>query len=132
MARDGRIAVVSWTAYASTLLGPDMTEIATIPTVHDLRRRWKPHKERLAALGGERPTSIRFHRACSWLAHVEQMPDGQDHDLGLVSLWIAFNALYGKWDTSKPGQSEYVDVTIVDSLGPGLSGTAISLACFRS
>ena len=28
-----------------------MTEIATIQTVHDLRRRWKPHKERLAAAG---------------------------------------------------------------------------------
>ena len=27
----------------------EMPEIATIPTVHDLRRRWKPHKERLAA-----------------------------------------------------------------------------------
>ena len=28
----------------------EMPEIATIPTVHDLRRRWKPHKERLGAL----------------------------------------------------------------------------------
>ena len=26
-----------------------MTKIATIPTVHDRRRRWKPHKERLGA-----------------------------------------------------------------------------------
>ena len=34
-----------------------MTEIATIPTVRDLRRRWKPHKERLVALGGEQPTA---------------------------------------------------------------------------
>jgi hypothetical protein len=32
---------------------------------------------------------------------VEQMPDGQDHDLGLVSLWIAFNSLYGRWDCQK-------------------------------
>jgi len=78
-----------------------MTEIATIPTVHDLRHRWKPHKERLAALKGEQPTPIRFHRACSWMARVEQMPEGQDHDLGLVSLWIAFNALYGQWDSQK-------------------------------
>ena len=62
-----------------------MTEIATSQTVRDLRRRWKPHKERLAALGGEQPTSIRFHRACSWMARVEQMPDGQDHDLGMAS-----------------------------------------------
>jgi len=78
-----------------------MSEIGTIQTVHDLRRRWKPHKERLAALGGEQPTAVRFHRACSWLARVEQMPEGQDHDLGLVSLWIAFNALYGQWDPHK-------------------------------
>ncbi|MGD0783715.1 MAG: hypothetical protein ABSA30_12730 [Candidatus Aminicenantales bacterium] len=78
-----------------------MTEIATIPTVHDLRRRWKPHKERLAALGGEQPTAIRFHRACSWMARVEAMPDGQDHDLALISLWIAFNSLYGQWDCQK-------------------------------
>jgi hypothetical protein len=76
-------------------------EIGTLPTVRDLRRRWKPHKARLAALGGEQPTAIRFHRACSWMARVEQMPDGQDHDLGLVSLWIAFNALYGQWDCRK-------------------------------
>ena len=78
-----------------------MTEIATNLTVHDLRRRWKPHKERLAALGGEQPTAIRFHRACSWMARVEQMPDGEDHDLGLVTLWIAFNSLYGQWDCQK-------------------------------
>ena len=50
---------------------------------------------------GEQPTSIRFHRACSWMARVEQMPEGQDHDLGLVSLWIAFNSLYGQWDSQK-------------------------------
>jgi len=78
-----------------------MTEIATEQTVHDLRRRWKPHKDRLAALEGEQPTSIRFHRACSWMARVEQMPDGLDHDLGLVGLWIAFNSLYGQWDCQR-------------------------------
>lgn len=78
-----------------------MSEVAIIQTVRDLRHRWKPHKERLAASGGEQPTAIRFHRACSWMARVEQMPEGQDHDLGLVSLWIAFNALYGQWDSCK-------------------------------
>jgi len=78
-----------------------MTEIAPVPTVHVLRHRWKPHKERLATVKGEQATSIRFHRACSWMARVEQMPDGQDHDLNLVSLWIAFNALYGEWDCQK-------------------------------
>jgi hypothetical protein len=78
-----------------------MTEPAPILAVRDLRRRWKPHKERLAALGGEQPTSIRFHRACSWMASVEEIRDGQDHDLALISLWIAFNSLYGQWDCQK-------------------------------
>ena len=35
------------------------------------------------------------------MARVEAMPEGQDHDLGLVSLWIAFNSLYGQWDACK-------------------------------
>jgi hypothetical protein len=79
----------------------EMTEIATKLTVRDFRHLWKPHKERLLAAGGEQATSIRFHRACSWMARVEQLPDGQDHDLGLVSLWSAFNSLYGQWDCHK-------------------------------
>jgi len=79
----------------------EMPEVTTELTVRDLRRRWKPHKERLLAAGSEQATSIRFHRACSWMARVEQMPDGQDHDLGLVNLWIAFNSLYGQWDCQK-------------------------------
>jgi len=34
-------------------------------TVRDLRRLWKPHKERLNGHAAEHPTTIRFHRACS-------------------------------------------------------------------
>jgi len=80
----------------------DMNDTTTaVQTVRDLRHRWKPHKERLHAAGGDQPTSIRFHRACSWMARVEAMPEDQDHDLGLVSLWIAFNSLYGQWDACK-------------------------------
>jgi hypothetical protein len=77
------------------------TETTTFQTVRDLRHRWKPHKERLHAAGGDQPTSIRFHRACSWMARVEAMHEDQDHDLGLVGLWIAFNSLYGQWDAAK-------------------------------
>jgi len=69
-----------------------------ILTVRQLRRRWKPHKERLLEQGGEQATSIRFHRACSWMARVEKNEGTPDHDLDLISLWIAFNALYGQWD----------------------------------
>jgi len=68
-------------------------------TVHELRRRWKPHKERLVALRDQHPTPIRFHRACSWLERVEEM-DEKDSDLAIVSQWIAFNALYGQWDAA--------------------------------
>ncbi len=65
--------------------------------VHQLRRRWKPIKERLAAERADHPTSIRFHRACSWLQRVERM-DEDDLDMKLACQWIAFNALYGQWD----------------------------------
>jgi len=67
-------------------------------TVRDLRRLWKPQKERLLAQNAEHPTHIRFHRACSWIARVEQIEAGGDDELALILRWIAFNALYGKWD----------------------------------
>ena len=66
-------------------------------TVRDLRRLWKPHKNRLNGSADEHPTNIRFHRACSWLQRAEQAPK-DDLDLALLSRWIAFNALYGQWD----------------------------------
>ena len=75
-------------------------ELPAIPilTVRDLRRRWKPHKERLNRTRSDHPTLVRFHRVCSWLARVETMDLERDSDLALVSQWIAFNALYGQWD----------------------------------
>jgi hypothetical protein len=69
-------------------------------SVHGLRRRWKPTKQRLQAVKESHPTSIRFHRACSWLQRVEEF-DGSDHDLTLICQWIAYNALYGQWDDQK-------------------------------
>ena len=71
------------------------------PTVHQLRRRWKPHKERLAAVRGDHPTNIRFHRACSWLQRLEELDGDADLDLVLTGQWIAFNALYGQWDEKR-------------------------------
>ncbi len=67
-------------------------------TVHDLRRQWKPHKERLATVRSEHPTAIRFHRACSWLSEVEQLDPVRHADQILLHQGIAFNALYGQWD----------------------------------
>ncbi|MCC9605098.1 hypothetical protein LOC68_24665 [Blastopirellula sp. JC732] len=70
----------------------------TAPTVRDLRRQWKPCKERLSQRSGEHPTNIRFHRACSWLQRAEQIAADDDLDLAILSQWVAFNALYGQWD----------------------------------
>jgi hypothetical protein len=67
-------------------------------SVHDLRRRWKPIKQRITADRGDHPIVIRFHRACTWLQRVEQIESGEDQDVALTCQWIAFNALYGQWD----------------------------------
>ncbi len=67
-------------------------------TVHELRRKWKPHKDRLTAERPDHPTPIRFHRAFSWLARVERL-DETDVDLALISQWVALNALYGQWNS---------------------------------
>jgi len=75
------------------------TESSSI-TVHDLRRRWRPHKESLLAERNDHSTPIRFHRACSWLSRVEKLEDPADYDLSLISLWIVFNALFGQWNES--------------------------------
>lgn len=65
--------------------------------VRDLRRLWKPHKDRLHGQVPEHPTNIRFHRACSWMQRAE-LATKDDLDFALLSHWIAFNSLYGQWD----------------------------------
>ncbi len=73
--------------------------MTTIPaTIRDLRRLWKPHKQRLIAANPQHPTTIRFHRACSWFQRAEKVTEDTDLDLALISYWVAFNALYGQWD----------------------------------
>ena len=62
-------------------------------TVRDLRRRWKPTKERLNSERGSHPTAIRVHRAFSWLARVENLEDNADVDVALICRWIAFKAV---------------------------------------
>ncbi|MCY2986594.1 MAG: HEPN domain-containing protein, partial [Planctomycetota bacterium] len=69
-------------------------------TVRELRTRWQPHKERLDGLRDSHPTSIRFHRACSWLAEAERLESEREVDQILIHQWIAFNALYGQWDVN--------------------------------
>jgi len=70
-------------------------------TVRDLRRSWKPAKERLNRDQDSHPTAIRIHRAFSWMARVEEFEEGTDLDISLICRWIAFNALYGQWDEEK-------------------------------
>jgi hypothetical protein len=67
-------------------------------TVHALRSLWKPTKERLTVARPDHPTVVRLHRAFSWLARCEKVVAGQDDDLLLICLWVAFNGVYGKWD----------------------------------
>ncbi|RMG35217.1 MAG: hypothetical protein D6725_12995 [Planctomycetota bacterium] len=65
--------------------------------IRRLRRRWKPHKERLKDDPFGRDTCIRFHRACSWIDRALHC-GSDDVDLALIMLWMGFNALYGQWD----------------------------------
>lgn len=81
-------------------LTPAATELSPL-TVHQLRRRWKPHKERRGEMHENDATSVRLHRAFSWLQRVEELAAGKDLDLAILGQWIAFNAMYGQWDPVK-------------------------------
>lgn len=72
-----------------------------IPTVRELRRRWKPSKEHLQQNGEDTAVAIRIHRAFSWMRRAEQFPEEEDHDLILMAQWTALNALYGQWDEKR-------------------------------
>jgi len=78
---------------------PDPLEI---PTVRDLRRRWKPLKAGAAATDEHEAIRIRLHRCFSWMARAEHIATGEDEEPALDALllyrWTAFNALYGRWD----------------------------------
>jgi hypothetical protein len=72
-------------------------------TVHRLRRRWKPTKQRLATADEHEGARIRIHRACSWLQRLEDLQASgvPGSDDTLIFQWIAFNALYGRWDPDR-------------------------------
>ena len=67
-------------------------------TVRQLRRRWKPNKDRLAEIQPNHPAGIRFHRACSWLQRAEEQQGTEALDQVLLYQWVSLNALYGQWD----------------------------------
>lgn len=77
--------------------GPEPRPEHADDPVRLLRRRWKPIKERLAQ-GGEHPSNVRFHRACSWLKRSLEAWHEFDDDVALVFGWTCLNALYGRWD----------------------------------
>ncbi|MEZ6096069.1 MAG: HEPN domain-containing protein [Pirellulaceae bacterium] len=78
-----------------------MSSISVKPkTVRDLRRQWKPTKERLQRASSEHPLAVRMHRAFSWMSAVEDVDDGTRSDEKLIFRWIALNALYGRWNNS--------------------------------
>ena len=55
-----------------------MSDNTTALAVRDLRRRWKPHKDRLCTERPDHPTTVRFHRACSWLADPKEYKQFRD------------------------------------------------------
>ena len=66
-------------------------------TVRDLRRRWKPTKEKLGGQPFHEPILIRMHRAFSWLQRVEELDDSAVFDTGLIFQWIALNRGRPEW-----------------------------------
>ncbi|MCA9295688.1 MAG: hypothetical protein KC983_04210 [Phycisphaerales bacterium] len=74
-----------------------------ITVVHALRRRWKPTKNGPAAADEFEPIRIRLHRALSWMQRVEDLFANEDFadDAFLIYEWIAFNSLYGRWNTTR-------------------------------
>ncbi|MBX3374554.1 MAG: hypothetical protein KF817_12050 [Phycisphaeraceae bacterium] len=67
-------------------------------SVRDLRRRWKPIKEKLRAEAAEESLRIRLHRCFSWMARLESLGDEAPADDRLLFRWIALNSLYATWD----------------------------------
>ena len=70
-------------AESSSSIDQAATE-STPQSVRDLRRRWKPQKQRLDTLQSSHPTAVRMHRAFSWLARVEQVTAADEMDLAQV------------------------------------------------
>lgn len=62
-----------------------------------LRQAFK-QKVKEAALSDSDETPVRMHRVARWLEEGQQLyREGRD-DLGFITCWIAWNALYCQWD----------------------------------
>jgi hypothetical protein len=95
-----QVRVTIW-QFTSQFFGVEVSAMEEgVLCVHELRRRWKPFKDRVKGNQRYEDICIRIHRACSWLQRVEDLAEG-DLDEQLILQWIAFNSLYGRWNRSR-------------------------------
>jgi hypothetical protein len=69
--------------------------------VHELRRLWQPVKKQLVDAKEREDIRIRVHRCHSWMQRAEELLTTGDLDLSLALRWVAFNSLYGCWDSER-------------------------------
>lgn len=66
-----------------------------------LEIRWKLLRSQLNEEDRAEDFRIRMHRSFSWLRRYESLTE--DPDTALMVIWVAFNALFGRWE-SETGQ----------------------------
>jgi hypothetical protein len=64
-----------------------------------LEEEWRVLRSELSGAEEAEPFRIRMHRSFSWIRRFEV--ENADADTGLIVLWIAFNALFGRWDKNE-------------------------------
>jgi len=75
-----------------------MADAPSLQTVvSELEASWKELRGRLVEEKRAEDFRIRMHRAFSWLKRSARLED--DPDTSLMLHWVAFNALFGRWDT---------------------------------
>lgn len=76
-----------------------MPDPLPLDNVHDLRKYWKPTKERLQRASSQHPLAVRMHRAFSWVASAEGDDPNEKLDEKLIFRWIGLNSLFGRWNS---------------------------------
>ena len=68
-----------------------------MPTLaaEELRQHWKQAAAE-AGLPEDHDTSIRLHRVCRWLGESQALYAAGHEDVGYITSWISWNALYGQ------------------------------------
>lgn len=65
-----------------------------------LRGQWRARRDAYAAAGLYEGVRIRIHRSITWL-EASEARGASELDTQLVEQWVAFNALYGRWDPQR-------------------------------